>query len=136
MTLARIRTDSLSKPLDWFLSGLDDYPKGRSAWTPLVDVIENEEAYEVIAEIPGMNKEDIHLAVEDNVLTISGEKTSHSAENATCHRHERSSGKFERSFRLPKEVNAKDIKAAYTSGVLTVTLPKAAEAKPKQISIQ
>lgn len=135
MTRARIHNDTLNQPLSRLFFGSDYDPSSPSKWTPRVDVIENKEAYEVIAEIPGINKEEIHLAVEDNVLTLSGEKHSARGENELCLRHERSSGTFERSFRLPKEVDATEIKAKYINGVLTVTLPKTDNAKPKQISI-
>lgn len=140
MKLAKINTDSCSGNLNDTLDRLftNSYYNSTpyaTSWTPLVDIVENEEAYEIIAEIPGMNKNDIQLSLEDNVLKLSGEKQEHFKEGTTCHRHERPAGKFERSFRLPKEVKASEIQAKCENGVLTVKLPKAEEAKPREISI-
>ncbi|NQT24082.1 Hsp20/alpha crystallin family protein [candidate division KSB1 bacterium] len=136
MTLARIQSDyHLNDTLNRFLNSSDYDSSCLCNWTPLVDVVENEDAYEVVAEIPGMSKDDIHLSLEGNVLTLSGEKLTVSKDGTVLHRNERSNGKFERSFKLPKEVKAAEIKAQYENGILTVTLPKAEVVKPKQISI-
>jgi HSP20 family protein len=105
-------------------------------WAPGVDVVETKDEVVVRAEVPGMTKEDISVTLQDNVLTLRGEKKQEQAENgATYHRVERMYGSFVRSFTLPTVVQADKVKAAYKDGVLTITLPKAEEVKPKEISI-
>jgi len=136
MTLARIhRENALNDTLNQFFNGSRYDSSCQCTWAPLVDIVENDKAYELMAEIPGMSKEDIHLSLEDNLLTINGNKETRFDDGIVRHRNERSSGKFERSFRLPKEVKSNEIKAKYENGILTVTLPKAEEVKPKEISI-
>ncbi|MFC1569664.1 Hsp20/alpha crystallin family protein [bacterium] len=128
---------SLPNEIDRFFSnwGLDQ-ANSDSVWHPTVDIAESENNYEVIAEVPGLSKKDIHIAVEDGYLTLSGErKQENASENKNYHRTERVYGKFERSFRLPKEVNAEAIKANYANGVLKIEIPKTEKALPKQIAI-
>ena len=106
-------------------------------WRPAVDVTEKEDGYLVHAELPGLNKDDVKISFENNVLTLSGEKKLEHEENKdNYHRVERAYGKFERSFRLPEGVNAEAIKASYKNGVLTVDIPKSEKAKPKEIEIK
>lgn len=107
-----------------------------TVWVPSVDVTENDEAYELRAELPGMKKEDIHVSIEDNVLCLKGEKKQESESNTkNVHRVERMYGKFERSFRIPNGVKTNEIKAKYENGVLTIRLPKSEEAKRKEIPV-
>jgi HSP20 family protein len=107
-----------------------------TVWCPSVDVAETQDAYEVKAEIPGILKEDIHISLEDHVLTLKGEKKQENeTKNKNVHTVERVYGKFERSFRLPEGVKSEGIKAKYDNGVLTVDIPKAEEAKPKEIAV-
>lgn len=107
-----------------------------TVWHPSVDVAETKDAYEVKAEIPGIRKEDIHISLEDHVLTLKGEKKQESeTKNKNVHTVERVYGKFERSFRLPEGVKSEGIKAKYDNGVLTVEIPKAEEAKPREIAV-
>jgi HSP20 family protein len=105
-------------------------------WNPSVDISESEEGFELKADLPGMKKEDINIEYKENVLSISGEK-SHvdEKENKSFHRMERSYGKFERSFRLPSHIKADEIKASFKNGVLSVKVPKAEEAKAKEIAV-
>jgi HSP20 family protein len=106
-------------------------------WTPAVDVIENNDAYVLKAELPGMNKDDVKITLENNVLTIRGEKKNEmEKKEGDFHRVERSYGLFERSFTIPGSIKANDIDAQYKDGVLTLTLPKAEEAKPKLIDVK
>jgi HSP20 family protein len=106
------------------------------SWFPVVDVYEDKDSLVVRAEVPGMKKEDIEISLQDGFLTFSGErKEEHKQETAETYRSERVLGRFHRSISLPCQVVAEKIKATYTDGVLTVTLPKAEEAKPKQIPI-
>jgi HSP20 family protein len=104
--------------------------------TPAVDVAEKENAFELTAELPGLDAKNIELSLSDDVLTIKGEK-SEEKEEKTKDRYvsERRFGSFRRSLQLPASVDASKIDAAYKNGVLTVTLPKSAEAKKKQTAI-
>ena len=113
-----------------------NYDESDIVWSPSVDVSETENHYEVKAEIPGLKKEEIKVTVEDNVLKLSGEKKHEEETNKkNYHRIERSYGRFERSFWLPKEVKKEEIKASYKNGVLELVIPKAEEVKPKEIAI-
>jgi HSP20 family protein len=107
-----------------------------SVWSPTVDVVETKESYEVKAEVPGIKKEDIRVSLEHGVLTLKGEKKQeHETNKKNVHKIERLYGKFERSFRLPEGIKAEGIKAKYDKGVLTIDIPKAEEAKPKEIAV-
>jgi HSP20 family protein len=104
---------------------------------PALDVYEDKDNYTVKVEAPGVKKEDIDISLHDGVLSISGErKAEEKAENAEVHRTERFVGRFQRTVTLPSPVAADKVQAQYKDGVLTVTLPKTEEAKPKQITIQ
>jgi HSP20 family protein len=108
-----------------------------SGWTPALDVHENNENIVVHAELPGMKKEDIDIALHDGSLSISGERKSEEKfGDAELYRSERFVGRFQRTVALPSAVAVDRIKAQYKDGVLTITLPKSEESKPKQISVQ
>ena len=108
-----------------------------AVWTPRVDLAENEDAYLIYLDVPGMQKEDITLNYQDGQLTVSGERSFTEREEDTAFvRVERMAGSFYRSFTLPKRVVSEDIEATYKDGVLTVTVPKAEESKPRRISVQ
>jgi HSP20 family protein len=103
---------------------------------PALDIYEDKDGLVVHVELPGSKKEDIAISLEDGFLTVSGErKQNPQYDAATVCRCERVLGRFERRITLPYPVEAGAIKAAYNNGVLTVTLPKAEEAKPKHIPI-
>ena len=107
-----------------------------SGWTPALDVYEDKENFVVKAELPGMKREDINVSLHDGALSISGERKSETKhEDAEVHRTERFFGRFQRTVTLPASVAADKVKAQYKDGVLTVTLPKTEEAKPKQIDV-
>jgi HSP20 family protein len=109
------------------------------AWVPVVDVRETKDAIEVLAELPGLRPEDVEVNVENNVLTIAGEKKQEVAEQdseAEYHLVERRCGRFERSFTLPRTVKSDAIAARFEHGLLTVTLPKAEAAKPRRVEIK
>jgi len=121
------------------LSGLDwQYRDSVSAsWVPPVDIFEEADAIRIMAEVPGVRPEDVKISLEGNVLTIHGTKQQAAEERTErVHRYERTYGVFERTFSLPATVDANNIKAAYEQGVLTVTLPKMAEARPRQILVE
>src|SRR5690349_18191548 len=107
-----------------------------NTWAPALDVYEGKDSLLVRAELPGLKKEDIEISLHENVLTVSGErKDEKKYEASQTSRQERFFGRFSRSITLPKQVDSGRVKAAYKDGVLTVTLPKAEEAKPRQIQI-
>ncbi len=106
-------------------------------WLPATDVSETPEAVTITTELPGMDRKDVDIAVDDGILTIRGNKAdTHVSENKTFHYAERTWGSFERSFTLPRTVDASKINATFGKGVLTVLLPKTAEAKAKTRKIE
>jgi HSP20 family protein len=107
-------------------------------WVPPVDIYENE-AREIVlkAELPGLRREDIELTVENTTLTIRGERRrDETIPNERYHRMERQYGPFSRSFTLPNTLDASRVHADYREGVLTMTLPLRAEARPRQIEVE
>ena len=105
-------------------------------WSPALDVFQDKNTLFVQAELPGMKKEDVKLSLHDGVLTLSGERCHEKAHDEKASlRNERFFGRFERRLNLPFAVDATRVTAAYEDGILTVTLPKAEEAKPRQIDI-
>ena len=124
--------------LDEVLNDLMGWNKGgiMRSWAPDVDIAENPDNYEIHAELPGMREEDISITLNNNVLTISGEKKREvKEEKDNFVRVERSYGKFERSFSLPNNIAADRVAASYADGVLKITLPKAEEAKSRTIKV-
>lgn len=112
-------------------------PMIKGDWSPAVDVFETKDNIELRAELPGLKASDVDISHENDVLTLSGERTmSKETKEENYHRVERSYGCFSRSFALPSRVQKDKIKAKFTDGVLHVTLPKAEEAKAKQIKIE
>lgn len=108
-----------------------------SVWAPRVDIEEDRESYVVKAELPGMKLEDIKITIADSQLVIRGEKRREvESTDKTYHRVERVYGSFERAFSLTKAVAAEKIEAIYRDGVLTVRVPKAEEAKAREIQIK
>lgn len=108
-----------------------------NGWAPALDLREDKDNLLAVLEVPGMKKEDIEVSVHEGVLSISGERKRESeSDEAGLHRNERSYGRFQRTLTLPKPVKVADIKAAYKDGILTVTMPKTEEAKPKQIAVE
>jgi len=107
-----------------------------SGWTPALDVFEDKDNFIVKAELPGMKKEDIEVSLHDGSLSLSGERQSETKhEDAEVYRAERFFGRFQRTLTLPTAVAADKANAAYKDGVLTITLPKTEEAKPKHIDV-
>jgi HSP20 family protein len=105
-------------------------------WTPPVDIQETADAYRIQAELPGLTKEDIHVTLENSVLRLSGErKWEKDVKKENYHRIERTYGSFARSFALPNQVSSDKVEASFANGVLSVVVPKAEAAKPRQISI-
>lgn len=115
----------------------DESSSQQAVWAPRTDLMETEDEYRLHLDVPGMTKEDLNINYQDNQLTVSGERTSDRTEEGEEYvRVERSFGHFYRSFTLPQTVNAEDIHATYDNGVLTISVPKTEEVKPRQIEIQ
>lgn len=115
-------------------SGGEEYES--ATWSPVADVIEDGDKFMIRADMPGVAKGDVKINFKEGVLTLSGERKSvERKEGETSHREERVYGRFYRSFTFPSPVNADKIDAKFQDGVLQVTVPKAEEAKPKQIEI-
>jgi HSP20 family protein len=110
----------------------------RGPWVPPVDIYEGQNHEMVIkAELPDIKREDIDIRVEDNTLTITGEKKlEDNVKQDQFHRIERMYGTFTRSFTLPAAIDTEKVNAEYRNGVLTIKLPMREEAKPKQIQVQ
>jgi HSP20 family protein len=111
-------------------------PRGSRPWSPAVDIVETENELVVKADLPDVKLEDITVHVENQTLTIRGERKFEKDENARgYHRIERSYGTFVRSFAVPSTVDTENVQADYKNGVLTVKLSKKAAAKPRQIKV-
>jgi HSP20 family protein len=108
-----------------------------AAWTPAVDIAEHDDQYIVKMELPGVSKEEVKITLESNILTIRGEKKQEKeTKKENYHRVERSYGSFQRSFTLPTTVKSDRIDASFKDGILNISMPKAEEAKPKQIEVK
>ena len=111
-------------------------PNIRESWTPAVDINEDNTSFILTADIPGLNKSDIDISIEDNTMKLSGSREyKKTDEGIEYHYQERNHGKFFRSFKLPISVDEENITAAFKNGILTVILPKTEEAQPKTRSI-
>ena len=109
----------------------------KGSWNPTVDVFEDQHGIVLEADLPGIKPGDFELAIENNVLTLKGErKFEKKTEEGNYHRVERSYGNFTRSFTLPTTVDVNNVGADFKEGVLRVTLPRREEAKPRQIQVQ
>ena len=109
----------------------------RDAWVPAVDVQETDKSFVFTAELPGLGKEDIEITLEENLLTLSGERTlQEKEEKDTYHRIERAYGKFSRSFSLPSQVDNTEVAASFQDGLLTIEVPKSEQAQPRKIEIK
>jgi HSP20 family protein len=114
-----------------------DFPGFGTGWIPAVDVEETADEYLIRAEMPGLKKEDVKISLQENVLTISGEKKSEAkSDDKRYHRLERTYGSFQRSFSLPEPIKADKIGARFKDGVLEVKIPKSEETKPREIDIK
>ena len=123
----------LVNPLNSLINGNENY---RYNILPTVDVYEKEDRYVISAELPGLNKNEIKIDFNNNVLTISGEKKAeYKEEKDNFIRVERRFGKFERKFRIPEHVDSGKISAAYKDGILEISLPRREESKPRQVEI-
>jgi HSP20 family protein len=105
-------------------------------WSPPLDLYQDKDNLYAKLELPGVNKDDVSISLHEGVLTVSGErKVEAESAEADMYRNERYFGKFNRSVTLPSPVDVSKVKANYTDGILTVTMPKTEEAKPRQIPV-
>ena len=113
-----------------------DEPVSTTTWSPAIDIFETDGEIVVKAELPGMDRKDIAVHLENNVLTLRGERRfEKETKEENYHRIERSYGGFSRAFSIPMSVDEQSIRADYTDGILNIRLPKKEQAKPKQIKI-
>lgn len=140
------RNDS-SAPVGYrsrFLPEIDDLfpgflrsPLGEwDGWIPSADLTESEEEFVLQMELPGFTRSDVEITVDNGVLTVSGERSVQEEDEVSYHLRERGTRQFRRSFMLPRSVNQDDVRANLQDGVLTVELPKAAEARPRRIEVK
>lgn len=119
------------------LFGTTNTPATAKAWTPVVNVLEDENAYRISAELPGVPADDVKVVVRDGVLTLNGERKAEARTDGSKHHLvERAYGSFQRSFSLPKDANGEKVSAEFKNGVLLVTVPKREEVKPREIEVQ
>jgi HSP20 family protein len=126
--------DEMDRLFDHSLGPVFRTPGSFSRWAPALDVYQDKDQFTVVAELPGLKKENIELSLQDGVLTISGERKQEK-EGEEGYRNERFFGRFQRSVTLPASVDSSKVKATYEDGILKVVLPKAEEAKPKKIEV-
>lgn len=113
-----------------------DDNRGFRRWTPAVDLVETEDHFVLTADLPGLAEDDISVELQDNVLTVAGERRSeHEERREGLHRVERASGRFARRLRLPEGVDAEAVEASFDRGVLEVRVPKPQERRPHRVSI-
>ncbi len=130
--------DEVNRLFDNFFTGVPERRRGllEGEWAPSVDIAETDNDVVVTAELPGVKQDDVDITITDDVLILKGEKKEEKeVKEKNYHRIERSYGSFQRSVSLPAGVQADKAKATYKDGVLHITVPKAEEAKPKQIKI-
>jgi HSP20 family protein len=135
-----VRTDPFNEFINIFNTSLPRIFNGdevvRSSWKPSVDIREDQNGIVLEADLPGVKPEDFKLSIENNKLSLSGErKFEKESKGKNYHRVERSYGNFIRTFTLPSTVNVDNVKAEFKDGVLRVTLPKREEAKSREIKI-
>jgi len=134
---------NMSDRIDRLLTGRNISSAGRDEamalvdWAPAVDVMETDEEFQIRAELPGVEKKDVKLSVENGVLLISGHREQEKEEKGKrYHKIERAYGNFARSFTVPEAVDAEKVTAEFKNGLLNVRLPKSEKARPKSIEVK
>jgi HSP20 family protein len=129
-------SSEINRLFDTLFEPANGHANRSQRWAPAMDLVEAEDHFVLKADLPGLGEDDVSIEVQDNVLTVSGErKTEQERKERGFYRLERSFGRFSRSLTLPEGVNADGIKASFDKGVLEVSIPKPAERKPRRIAI-
>jgi HSP20 family protein len=119
------------------LQGDNEETMASADWAPLVDIVESEQEFMLLAELPGVQKSDVKLSVQDGVLTLNGQREQNKeAKGIRYHRTERAYGRFARSFAVPESVDEQKLSAEFRDGILRVRLPKAEKAKPRSVEVR
>jgi HSP20 family protein len=130
---------SLQTEMNRLFNAAFDTPPGNGGtrrWTPAMDLVETDEHFVLRADLPGMTESDVNIELEDNVLTVSGERKAERQEKGEgFYRVERSFGSFSRALTLPKGIDPEGVKAEFDNGVLEVRVPKPEQRKPRKITI-
>ena len=134
MDIFRSRMNNLFSDFDTTYRTVPYYLVGND-W-PRTNLYDAGEALELIAEVPGMGKDDINLKIQGNYLEINGTRKAETPEGYTVHKAERGTASFSRSFTLPTDIDANKVEATIKNGILTLKMPKAEAAKPKQINVK
>lgn len=120
-----------------FGQAVGEQPVSAGAWTPALDVEESEEGFTLHLEVPGVDPDAVEVSLEDNVLTVAGERSFYDERTSENFRRvERRFGRFHRSVRLPDRVAADHVEATYRDGILTIRVPKAEESRPRRITVK
>ena len=134
--------NSLQSEMNRLFNTFFDTPTGSAGnggarrWLPAMDLVETDDRFVLRADLPGLSEGDVNVELEDNVLTVSGErKAEHESRREGYYRIERASGNFQRSLTLPKGIDPEAVNAAFERGVLEVRIPKPEQRKPRKISI-
>jgi HSP20 family protein len=135
--------DSLQGEMNRLFSTFFDTPRpggngngGARRWIPAMDLVETQDGFVLKADLPGMSEDDVSIELENNVLTIAGErKTEHEAQHEGYYRLERATGAFSRALSLPEGIDPEAVSAAFDNGVLTVRIPKPEQTKPRRVKI-
>jgi HSP20 family protein len=131
--------EQMNRLLSQFREGLegDSPPEGLGQWTPRLDMLENDDSFVAMLDVPGLVPEDLQISIADGMLSVQGTRKPQAATpSQVVHVSERPFGAFARSVRLPGVVDVEKVAAEARNGVLTVTLPKKPEARPRQVSIK
>lgn len=130
--------ERLRREMNALFDQVDRGPRlGLAGGYPAMNAWANADGVIITAELPGIDPDDLEIAVQNNTLTLSGQRGQEALdEEITYHRRERGSGQFQRTFQLPFEVEADEVEASYTNGVLSITLPRAESDKPKKIQVR
>ncbi len=129
--------ESITKSIEEAVRDMEQNPNKKICCLPKVDIFEADKKYNIVLELPGVSKEDVTLAInEENTLTIKGEKKTDSAEpKRTFYRYERAYGTFERKFALPEDVDRNNVKAKFENGLLFIEIAQKEPQQPKEIDI-
>lgn len=128
--------DDLRKIRHFFEKGYRGETEGTTFWKPEVDIYEDAEGLYFQVELPGIEQENVEISVENDNLILKGKRPKPELENKKYHRIERSYGEFQRMFNIPVNVDGEKVKASLKNGILTISLPKKEEKKPKKIQIK